>query len=146
MSILRQFLKVILTKCCTVEQKRTQFLKTHVNSSKKQARAHKNHPKPLKTNANNSKNNAKGSGRTPGYSHPGGPAIGTSLVMRPRSFASPARTARTTRTKRKRRRNEADLPVTGGRINRSNSPKPPILRPPNGCAFLASGFYAGSSF
>ena len=34
--------------------------------------------------------------------------------MRPRSFASPARTARTTRTKRKRRRNEADLPVTGG--------------------------------
>ena len=34
--------------------------------------------------------------------------------MRPRSFASPARTARTARTKRKRRRNEADLPVTGG--------------------------------
>ena len=40
----------------------------------------------------------------------------TTIYVRPRSFASPARTARTTRTKRKRkrRRNEADLPVTGG--------------------------------
>ena len=44
--------------------------------------------------------------------------------MRPHSFASLARTAR---TKRKRRRNEADLPVTGGRINRTSSPKPPIF-------------------
>ena len=42
---------------------------------------------------------------------------------RSRSFASPARTAR---TKRKRRRNEADLPVTGGRTSRTSSPKPPI--------------------
>ena len=41
-------------------------------------------------------------------------------------LASPARTARTARTKRKRRRNEADLPVTGGRTGRTSSPKPPI--------------------
>ena len=51
--------------------------------------------------------------RTTGYSRPGGPAIRITVYMRPRSFASPARTARTARTKRKRRRNEADLPVTG---------------------------------
>ena len=106
--------------------KKQQFLKTHANNSKKRARHHKKRSKTIKTHANNSKNAAKGSAETRGYSHPGGPALGTSLVMRPRSFASPARTARTTRTKRKRRRNEADLPVTGGRINRSNSPKPPI--------------------
>ncbi len=74
------------------------------------------------------KDTQKAKRTTPGYSHPGGPAIRTTVCMRPRSFASPARTARTTRTKRKRRRNEADLPVTGGRINRSNSPKPPICR------------------
>ena len=90
--------------------KKAQFLKTHVNNSKKQSKGQQKHPKPLKTNANNSKNGAKGGAQTPGYSHPGGPAIRTSLVMRPRSFASPART---TRTKRKRRRHEADLPVTG---------------------------------
>ena len=46
--------------------------------------------------------------------------------MRPNSFTSLARTARTARTKRERRRDEADLPVTGGRINRTSSPKPPI--------------------
>ena len=67
----------------------------------------------------------KGNAQTPGYSHPGGPAIGTSLVMPPRSFASPAGTARTTRTRRKRRRNVADLPFSG-KINRSYSPKPPM--------------------
>ena len=107
------FLKVILTKCCTVERKKWQFLKTHVNNSKKRARGHKKQSKTIKTHANNSKNAAKGRAETRRSQHPGGPAIGTSLVMRPRSFASPARTARTTRTKRKRRRNEADLPVTG---------------------------------
>ena len=50
---------------------------------------------------------------TRGSQLPGGPAIRITFHMRPRSFASPARTARTARTKRKRRRNEADLPVTG---------------------------------
>ena len=60
-----------------------------------------------------------------GYSQPGGPAIRTTTVyMRPRSLAWPARTAR---TKRKRRRNETDFLVTGERINRSSSPRPPIL-------------------
>ena len=41
-------------------------------------------------------------------------------------LASPARRARTAHTKRKRRRNEADLPVTGGRTSQTSSPKPPI--------------------
>ena len=103
--------------------KKRQGLKTHINTNKKQARGHKNHQKTFKTHVNNSKNEAKSRDQTPRYSHPGGPALRTTVYMRPRSFASPART---TRTKRKRRRNEADLPVTGGRINRSNSPKPPI--------------------
>ena len=49
-----------------------------------------------------------------GYSQPGGPAMRTTTVIRPHSFATPPRKARTTRTKRKRRRNETDLPVTGG--------------------------------
>ena len=43
-------------------------------------------------------------------------------------LASPARTTRTARTKRKRRRNQADLPVTGGRTSRTSSPKPPIYK------------------
>ncbi len=92
----------------------------------KQARALSKEQKAVKTHAPVHKRKAKRRPHAPGYSHPGGPAIRTTVYMRPRSFASPARTARTTRTKRKRRRNEADLPVTGGRINRSNSPKPPI--------------------
>ena len=65
--------------------------------------------------------------------------------MRPHSFASPARTARTTRTKRKPRRNEADLPVTGGRTSRSNFPKHPISQ----CAFALCpplSFVTGARF
>ena len=54
---------------------------------------------------------------------PGGPALRSTFYMRPHSFASPARTHG---TKRKRRRNEANLPVTGGRINRTSSLKRPI--------------------
>ena len=42
------FLKVILTKCCTVEQEKQQFLKTHVNNSKKQPKDQQKHQKPLK--------------------------------------------------------------------------------------------------
>ena len=47
MLILPQFLKVMLTKYCTVEQKKSQFLKTHVNNSKKQTRGVSKHQKPL---------------------------------------------------------------------------------------------------
>ncbi len=38
------------------------------------------------------------------------------------------RLARTHGTQRKRRRYEIDLPVTGDRTSRTNSPKPPIFR------------------
>ena len=68
------FLKVILTKCCTVEQKKWQFLKTHVNSSKKRTRHHKKRSKTIKTHANNSKNGAKGRADTPSIPAPGRPS------------------------------------------------------------------------
>ena len=95
------FLKLMFTYCRTDKQ---QFLKTqenHVSSSKNRGRVHKNYPRPFQTQVYNNKNDAKSSARTRGYFYPGGPAIGTTMVMRPRSFAAPART---TRTKRKRRR------------------------------------------
>ena len=64
--------------------------------------------------------------------------------MRSPSFASPARTHG---TRRKRRRNEADLPGTGERTSRTNSPKPPIhiyTHMPAGCSALpAVGMTSG---
>ena len=108
----------MLTKYCTVEQKERQGLKTHANTNKKRAKEHgkqQNVLKPMRLCTKTKRKSARTTGRaTPGYSHPGGPAIRITVCLRPRSFASPARTARTTRTKRKRRRNEADLPVTRG--------------------------------
>ena len=91
-------------------------LKTHAPVHKNEAKEHGKHKNVLKPMRLCTKTKQKGARtRAPrGYSHPGGPAIRITVCMRPRSFASPARTARTTRTKRKRRRNEADLPVTGG--------------------------------
>jgi hypothetical protein len=94
-------------------------LKTHAPAHKKQSKEHGKQQNVLKPMRLCTKTKRKDAGKhtttgTPGYSHPGGPAIRITVRMRPRSFASPARTARTTRTKRKRRRNEADLPVTGG--------------------------------
>ena len=91
-------------------------LKTHAPVDNKQAKGHRKQQNVLKPMHLCTKTNQKTPANTepPGYSHPGGPAIRITVCMRPRSFASPARTARTTRTKRKRRRNEADLPVTGG--------------------------------
>ena len=90
-------------------------LKTHAPVDNKQAKGHRKQQNVLKPMRLCTKTKQKGARRKPpGYSHPGGPAIRITVCMRPRSFASPARTARTTRTKRKRRRNEADLPVTGG--------------------------------
>ena len=59
-------------------------------------------------------------------------------------LASPARTARTARTKRKRRRNEADLPVTGGRTGRTSSPKPPIYTYIYICLFAIISFSLNS--
>ena len=111
------FLKVMLTKYCTVEQKKRQGLKTHANTNKKQSKGHgkqQNVLKPMRLCTKTKRKSARTRNNTPGYSHPGGPAIRITVCMRPHSFASPARTARTTRTKRKRRRNEADLPVTRG--------------------------------
>ena len=61
-----------------------------------------------------------------GYSHPRGPTTTTTMVMRPRSFASPACPARMTRTKRKLRQNETDLSIRGGRTSCTTSPEPPI--------------------
>jgi hypothetical protein len=45
------------------------------------------------------------------------------------------RLARTHGTQRKRRRYEIDLPVTGGRTSRTNSPKPPTI-----CNVLSSTY------
>ena len=92
-------------------------LKTHAPVDKNQPKEHgkqQNVLKPMRLCTKTKRKGARTKHGPPGYSHPGGPAIRITVCMRPRSFASPARTARTTRTKRKRRRNEADLPVTGG--------------------------------
>ena len=59
------FLKVMLTKYCTVEQNKRQGLKTHVNNNKKRARGKPKHQKPLKTHVNNSKNEATSRPETP---------------------------------------------------------------------------------
>jgi hypothetical protein len=64
--------------------------------------------------------------------HPRGPAIRITVYMRPRSFASPARTHATHETKTKTKRSRS--PGYGGRTSRSNSPKPPML-----FAFLLRG-------
>ena len=122
------FLKAMATKYCTVVQKKNgTALKPMQITTKNKLEGTKNTTNLLKPMRLCTKDTQKAADSTPGYSQPGGPAIRTTKVyMRPRNFASPARTARTTRTKRKRRRNEADLPVAGGRINRSNSLTPPI--------------------
>ena len=52
---------------------------------------------------------------------PGRPSVKDNVPHAPAQL----RLARTHGTKRKRRRDEADLPVTGGRINWTSSPKPP---------------------
>mgnify|MGYP002809229480 CR=1 FL=1 len=42
-SLYEVFLKVMLTKYCTVEQKNPQAVKTNANSNKKQARGYSKH-------------------------------------------------------------------------------------------------------
>jgi hypothetical protein len=86
------------------------LLKAHVFAISKKPRDTLGRSKVVKTHAPVHTRLPKRERLTRGSQHPGGPAIRITVYMRPRSFASPARTAR---TKRKRRRNEADLPVTG---------------------------------
>ena len=110
------FYMVLLKTHAPVHKRCRQGLKTHANTNKKRAKEHgkqQNVLKPMRLCTKTKRKGARNAHGPPGYSHPGGPAIRITVCMRPRSFASPARTARTTRTKRKRRRNEADLPVTG---------------------------------
>ena len=96
-----------------VHKRYRQCLKTNANGNTNWAREHTIHQKHFKT-TNNRKNETKIRTQTRGYSKPGDPAIRTTIIMRPHSFGSPARTARTIRTKQKRRRNEASLLVMGG--------------------------------
>ena len=109
-------------------------VKTHAPVRKKLSKEHEKHKKMLKPLRLCTKTKRKDARTEPrGYSHPEGPAIRTTVCMRPRSFASPARTAR---TKRKQRRNEADLPVTGvgqagqAPLNLRYTPCPPPNPPP----------------
>ena len=108
----KMLLKVMLTKNCTVEQKNPQVLKAFANYNMKRARRNKTLQNSLATNEKQKE--TKGRPEILGHSRPGGPAIRTTMVMRPRNFAPPARTVRGTRTKRKRRRNKADSPMTQG--------------------------------
>ena len=48
-SLYEVFLKVMLTKYCTVEQKKRQGLKTHTNNNNKLAKSVSKDQKPLKT-------------------------------------------------------------------------------------------------
>ena len=71
--------------------------------------------KPMRIAANIARRTARKRGELATSS----PSVRDERLTRTHSFASPARTAR---TKRKRRRNEADLPVAGGRTSRTSSP------------------------
>ena len=127
MLILHQFLKVTFTKWGTVEQKQQQFLKTHVNNSKNRARAHKKQSKTIKTMQITAKTVRKAS-RKARILSPGRPSVRNITRHAPTQLRL-ARTHGThdtheTKTKTKRSRS----PGYGGRINRSNSPKPPIYQ------------------
>ena len=122
------FLKVILTKCCTVEQKKRRFLKTHVNSSKKRARTLSKHQKPLILMKLSTKTVRKAARKHTSIPAPGRPSDRNITRHAPTQLRL-ARTHGThdtheTKTKTKRSRS----PGYGGRINRSNSPKPLILQ------------------
>ena len=96
-SLYEVFFKVMLTKYCTVEQKKRQGLKTHVNSNKKQSKEHgkqQNVLKPMRLCTKTTRTPTRKPAQPPGYSHPGGPAIRITVCMRPHSFASLARTTR----------------------------------------------------
>ena len=94
------------------------FLKTHAFCNKNQAKGENKHQIPLKP-MRIAATIARRTARKRALLATPSPSVRDERLTRTHSFASPARTAR---TKRKRRRNEADLPVAGGRTSRTSSP------------------------
>ena len=98
-----------------------QILKPMHTATKRELGAHRKYQKLLKTMRLCTKD-ARKTDRNTSILAPGRPSDKDNGLHAPVQL----RLARTHGTQRKRRRYEIDLPVTGGRTSRTNSPKPPI--------------------
>ena len=122
-------MQVMLTKYCTVEQKKRQGLKTHANTNKKRAKEHgkqQNVLKPMRLCTKTKRKSARTTPRNTRILAPGRPSDKDNGLHAPTQLRL-ARTHGThdtheTKTKTKRSRS----PGYGGRTSRTNSPKPPI--------------------